>query len=189
MKQIRIDKGKAFTELLQAAKKINGVDLYRIDSLRVLVTLWEEFVPNDNTFEELRSSGNLRLLKNDTIKSLLLDLSNKNKLLVAGSNHMRREYDYYIYDQQAKTVNFLDVNDPDKVTTTMGWFFPDKKIMAQRADQVRQSYEALLSNVIFINGLALSAGNNAYMIDDYNTMLHEIQNLIKLIDADLNTAD
>ena len=145
-----------------------------------------QFVPNNNTFEVLRSSGNLQLIKNDSIKNLLLDLNKKYEELVSDRNHMRREYDNYLYDQRVEQISFLDVNNPDEIKTILDWFYPHSQSVAENKIKLQQNFRKLLSNTTFINGLALAAGNNLWIVEeDYKIMLGDINKLIKLIDLDL----
>jgi hypothetical protein len=185
-KNIRLGQANAAHELIKLAKSKNGNDISKLDSLYTTVALWWEFVPNNNTFEELRSSGNLQLIKNDSIKYLLLDLNKENEDLVSARNHMRREYEHYLYDQKNRLINFLDVNDPDKIHSILDWFFPNKQSVSINSDKLKEQYEILFNNTTFINGLALTAGNISWIIEqDYNKMLENINILIKLIDLDL----
>ena len=66
-KNIRQGQANAAHELIQYANSNNVDDIYKLDSLYSTIALWWEFVPNNNTFEELRSSGNLKLLRNDSL--------------------------------------------------------------------------------------------------------------------------
>jgi len=52
--------------------------------------------------------------------------------------------------------------------------------------KLQQNFRTLFNNTKFINGLALAAGNNRWIVEDhYDTMLREISKLIRLIDQDL----
>jgi len=185
-KRIRLGVVKAANELLSNAKLQQVNDVYRLDSLYVTVALWYEFVPNNNTFEELRSSGNLQLIKSDSIKNLLLDLNKENEELVSTREHMRREYDYYLYDQRAALMSFLDVNDPDEIQFVYDWYYPRLQKVNENKIKLQQNFRTLFNNTKFINGLALAAGNNRWIVEDhYDTMLREISKLIRLIDQDL----
>jgi len=187
-KSIRLGIVNAAHKLLKYAKLNQVDDVYGLDSLYVTVGMWYEFVPNNNTFEELRSSGNLQLIKNDSIKNLLLDLNKENEELVSSREHMRREYDYYLYDQKAKLISFLDVNDPDEIHSILDWYYPRHQNATKNKIKLQQNFRTLLSNTTFINGLAFAAGNNRWIVEDhYNTMLEYSDKLIKLIDQDLNT--
>jgi Family of unknown function (DUF6090) len=189
-KNIRVGQANAARELIELAKTKNVSDVFKLDSLYTTVGIWWEFIPNNNTFEELRSSGNLKLLRNDSIKNLLLDLNKENEDLVSGRNHMRREYENYLYDQKNKQVNFLDVNDPEQIKNIIDWYYPNKESVKKNTEKIREQYRLLFNNTSFINGLALTAGNILWLIEeDYNKMQDIVNKLIKLIDQDLETSN
>jgi Family of unknown function (DUF6090) len=189
-KNIRVGQANAARELIELAKTKNVSDVFKLDSLYTTVALWWEFVPNNNTFEELRSSGNLKLLRNDSIKNLLLDLNKENEDLVSSRNHMRREYENYLYDQKNKQVNFLDVNDPERIKNIIDWYYPNKESVKKNTEKIKEQYRLLFNDTLFINGLALTAGNLLWLIkDDYNKMQEIVNKLIKLIDQDLETTN
>jgi len=189
-KNIRVGQANAARELIQLAKTKNVSDIFKLDSLYTTIALWWEFVPNNNTFEELRSSGNLKLLRNDSIKNLLLDLNKENEDLVSSRNHMRREYENYLYDQKNKQVNFLDVNDPERIKNIIDWYYPNKESVKKNTEKIKEQYRLLFNDTLFINGLALTAGNLLWLIkDDYNKMQEIVNKLIKLIDQDLETTN
>lgn len=186
-KDTRLGVMDAAHELLKYARLQNFDDVYRLDSLYITVALWLQFIPNNNTFEELRSSGNLQLIKNDSIKNLLLDLNKKYEELISDRDHMRREYDNYLYDQRVEQISFLDVRSPDKINTILDWFYPHPKSVSENKIKLQSHFRKLLSNTTFINGLALAAGNNLWIVEnDYKIMLDYINKLIMLIDKDLN---
>ena len=185
-KNIRVGQANAARELIELAKTKNVSDVFKLDSLYTTVALWWEFVPNNNTFEELRSSGNLKLLRNDSIKNLLLDLNKENEDLVSSRNHMRREYENYLYDQKNSLVNFLDVNDPERIKNIIDWYYPNKESVKKNTEKIKEQYRLLFNDTLFINGLALTAGNLLWLIkDDYNKMQEIVNKLIKLMDQDL----
>ena len=187
-KNIRVGQANAARELIELAKTKNVSDVFKLDSLYTTVALWWEFVPNNNTFEELRSSGNLKLLRNDSIKNLLLDLNKENEDLVSSRNHMRREYENYLYDQKNSLINFLDVNDPERIKNIIDWYYPNKESVKKNTEKIKEQYRLLFNDTLFINGLALTAGNLLWMIEeDYNKMQEIVNKLLKLIDQDLET--
>ena len=189
-KNIRVGQANAARELIELAKTKNVSDVFKLDSLYTTVGLWWEFVPNNNTFEELRSSGNLKLLRNDSIKNLLLDLNKENEDLVSSRNHMRREYENYLYDQKNSLVNFLDVNDPERIKNIIDWYYPNKESVKKNTEKIKEQYRLLFNDTLFINGLALTAGNLLWLIkDDYNKMQEIVNKLIKLIDQDLEISN
>lgn len=188
-KSIRLGQTTAAKELLTYAKLNQLDDVYKLDSLFVAVAMWYEFVPNNNTFKELQSSGNLRLIKDDSIKSLLLDLNKENEQLVSSRNHMRREYEQYLYDPKTKLISFLDVNDPDEIDSVIDWYYPRRQSVSKNVTKLKKAFRTLLRDASFITGLSLTAGNTRWIIEDhYETMFDQTNKLINLIDRDLKTS-
>jgi len=60
--------------------------------------------------------------------------------------------------------------------------------VAANRTKLQLHFRELLNNPTFINGLALAAGNNRWIVEeDYKIMPDYINKLIKLIDQDLNS--
>ena len=72
----RFQKAKASSDLINGAEPQTMEDLERYTDTYERVFIWNTFVPNNNTYKELLSSGNLSFIKNDSIKNRLLE-SNK----------------------------------------------------------------------------------------------------------------
>ena len=146
---------------------------------------WKDFVPNNNTFKELLSSGNLSLIKNDSIKNGLLELE-KNYASIAGSEyHMRREYEEYLYDPHVKNISVIEFFD----TTT-----PTKGLPIRlRAEDIPESKHNKLINDVtwqnnnqtFTNGLKLALMNNGGLSRKHSDQIAYINQLISLIDAEI----
>jgi hypothetical protein len=186
LKKIRLNKVRSARKLLQYAQRKEIYNIFEIDSLYVDVAYWLEHVPNNNSFKELISSGNLNIIKNETIKNLLLELSKKNEEIVSDRDHMRREYENYLYDIRTEAINFFDVNNPSDNKTADDWFYPNRQIVTSNSDILRKDYRKLLKNNMFLTGLAYAAGNNLYMVNQYNETLAYIYILIGIIDKELN---
>jgi len=70
----------------------------------------------------------------------------------------------------------------------LDWYYPNKQSVSANSIKVRDYFRTLFSNTTFINGLALAAGNNVWIVEEhYNNMLDYINKLIKLIDQDLKS--
>jgi hypothetical protein len=146
---------------------------------------WKDFVPNNNTFKELLSSGNLSLIKNDSIKNGLLELE-KNYASIAGSEyHMRREYEEYLYDPHVKNISVIEFFD----TTT-----PTKGLPIRlKAEDIPESKHYKLindatwqnNNQTFTNGLKLALMNNGGLSRKHSNQIAYINYLISLIDAEI----
>jgi hypothetical protein len=81
------------------------IQLKAFDSLKGRVFGWRSYSPRTNTLDELISSGGLNKIKNDSIKLYLLRIKEKNGLVVTYREHMRHEYDNYLYNRSAQIFN------------------------------------------------------------------------------------
>ena len=111
----RYEKAKACTVLLntEAPKTIEDVQEYT--DIYEKVFIWNTYLPNNNTFKELLSSGNLSLIENDSIKNALLELDKSYASITTGEEHMRREFEAYLYDphvQHIAALGFFDMKNP-----------------------------------------------------------------------------
>jgi len=144
----------------------------------ITVHFWIEFIPHDNTFKELSNSGNLALFQNDSIKIGLLNLESMNDEVISARNHMRREYDLYLYDELVKYDEFvlLDLEHMIQSGTMDLQFISelDDKMLEHLTKEANQ----LLSNKTIRNGWKLMIINNAYIIEIYDRMAIQVD-LIK----------
>ena len=121
---------------------------------------WKDFVPNNNTFKELLSSGNLSLIKNDSIKNGLLELE-KNYASIAGSEyHMRREYEEYLYDPHVKNISVIEFFDTTRPTKGLPIRLKAEDIPGSKHDKLINDAKWQNDNQTFTNGLKLALMNN-----------------------------
>ncbi len=182
----RMNTVKAAQDLLSIANSGSIEDVYEVDSLYWAIGVWWEFIPNDNTFQELISSGRLNLIEDESIKKSLMKLSKDYDQIVVDRNHMRREYDQYLYDQMVSSINLLRTKNPrDFNDQWETWFFSKREVIAENEALLKNQYEELLNNPIFINGVVLAGGNSVYLVSVYDQVLQDISELIKKIDASI----
>ncbi len=87
---------------------MNGVSVDNLTELskNVINSLQEDnFSPNNITFSELSNSGNLNLISNDSIKSLLLELEELYKLNKLSIDHEIFDYREYISKPISSLIN------------------------------------------------------------------------------------
>lgn len=181
----RFEKAKACTTLLntEAPKTIEDVQEYTDTYEQVFV--WNVFVPNNNTFKELLSSGNLSLVKNDSIKDTLLELDKRYADIATGEEHMRREYEAYLYDPHVENITAIGFFD----TTEPAYGFPKRLTVA---DIPESEYKNMIkdaqwqhNNELFKNGLRLAMMNNGFLAGMHKELGLFIHGLIQLIDKEI----
>ncbi len=167
----------------EAPKSIEELQVYT-DRFE-LVFVWYVFVPNNNTFKELLSSGNLNLIKNDSIKNGLLELDKLYANISGTEHHMRREYEVYLYDTHVKNISALEFFD----MTNPKFGFPDRLGVK---DIPESAYGKLIADAqwqhndqTFRNGLKLAMMNNGVLADMHRTVKQYIQELISAIEKEI----
>ena len=180
-----------FGKVQACSKLINGKVPYTINDLQVYtdtyeqVFIWADFVPNNNTFKELLSSGNLSLIKNDSIKNGLLNLEKHYAKIAGQEYHMRREFEQYLYDPHVKNISVIEFFD-----TTNPIYGFQKRLKAEdipksKHNQLIKDAQWQYSDQTFRNGLKLALMNNGILADLHKKQVEYFNNLIKLIDSEI----
>ncbi|MBK9177594.1 MAG: hypothetical protein IPM46_14930 [Flavobacteriales bacterium] len=171
--------------LLKMEDPVTAADVHRMDSIIWRVFVWRKFVPSTKTMDELIGSGNLSLIQNDSIKSTMLDLSQQYAGLAVHVEHMRREYDYYLYDRSTALREMMPFVDLARWVETDTRITDVRATAPQLATLTGQTH-ALLRDLTFRNGLKLAAMNNHLMRRNCERTHKAVEHLIALIDEDLN---
>ncbi|MFD2823420.1 DUF6090 family protein [Lacinutrix iliipiscaria] len=181
----RFEKAMASSTLLNfdEPNSINDVQEYTDTYEKVFI--WNTYVPNNNTFKELLSSGNLSRIKNDSIKNKLLELEKHYADISGGEHHMRREYETYLYDPHVKNIKaipFFDLSKPN-------YGFPNRlrieDIPTEQHQRLIENAKWQHNNDLFKNGLRLAYMNNSFLAGMHKNLAEYIQDLIKLIDDEI----
>jgi hypothetical protein len=84
------------------------------------------------------------------------------------------------------TISFLKRKNPDDFNDQWeSWFFSNREAVAQNEEVLKNQYEKLLSNPIFVNGVVLAGGNSVYLVSVYDRVLQDITELIEKIDESI----
>jgi len=157
--------------------QMNGAPIEDLTELsyNICNTIMEErFTPNNNTYSELSSSGNLNLISNDSIKILLLDLENIYKVNEFNIAHESFDYREYI---SKPVMTHIDI---DRL-------FP---ILFEESTADKQGIkpadlQAILSNRTYKNGVYLMSKMSEFFLDLYRNLYAKSSAIIELIEKDL----
>ena len=166
----RKDRIKGDSKLIQ---QINGAPIEDITEVtkNVVNTIMEQrFSPNNNTYVELSSSGNLNLISNDSIKSLLLELEALYKLNNFGIDHEAFDYREYISKPLAKHVNL------EQLTPV---YLNEKTIEEQGI--TTESFKTLFESKEYKNGLYIISLTSKDMITLYEDINNKSKQIIAMI--------
>ena len=157
-------------------------ELREVNDEFLAIHYWYEFTPNNNTFHELTSSGNLNLIKNDTIKDLLLSMEVLNAEIVQTRDHLRRDYEHYIYDELAN-YEWLPLVNLDTLGRT-NEIIPVEELSGDRIRNLNIEAGEIMNNKVIRNGWTLAIANNAHILDLYKNMRAMNSRLLDLIEKE-----
>ncbi|WP_439152022.1 DUF6090 family protein [Winogradskyella sp.] len=180
----RANKAKAGAEMLTFKKLESVNDIFELEGTIQTVFWWTTFIPTNNMYRELISSGNLNFIKNDSIKDYLLELDKKYVSIENAEEHMRSEYDKYLYDASIINGDMLNVMDFQS-TAEIGTIILKEPSQIQIENLIPQ-YHRLLNNKTFNNGIKLSIMNNTFIKQMHEELIAHLEKLNELIQEDLN---
>ena len=159
-------------------------ELIVFDSLLWNVYGWTSFTPRTNTLDELISSGSLNIIKNDSVKFYLLSIKDINETIVIYREHMRREYDNYLYDRTWPILEIRPFLDFEKTITQKTRI--NIEISDDKRQQIASQAAIFLKDMTIRNGLKLATMNNFGILKKYESLYAEIEKLINFIDEDID---
>ncbi|WP_411895908.1 DUF6090 family protein [Winogradskyella sp. A2] len=180
----RANKAKVAARLIDFKKLETAKDIFELEGAIQTVFWWTTFIPTNNTYKELLSSGNLNYLKNDSIKNYLLELDKKYVEIDNAEHHMRSEYDKYLYDPSILNGEMLNVMDLQLSAENGDILLKDSSQIP--VDAIIPQYQRLLKNKTFVNGLKLSIMNNIFIKKFHIELTGHLQKLNQLIQDDIN---
>ncbi|MCA0154414.1 DUF6090 family protein [Winogradskyella vincentii] len=180
----RANKAKAAARLLNFKKLNTATDIFELEGTIQTVFWWTTFIPTNNTYKELLSSGNLNYLKNDSIKNYLLELDKKYVEIDNAEHHMRSEYDKYLYDVAILNGDMLNVMDLQLSAENGEILLKDPSQIP--IDAIVPQYQTLLKDKTFTNGVKLSIMNNIFIKNFHVELTDHLEKLNQLIQDDLN---
>ena len=126
---------------------------------------WITFNPNENAITEILSSGDLRVIKTQQIKDDLLELRNRYLKLENVREHLRREYEEYIYNTIYTVEDFR---------------------MLLTEEEAKKFMYTILQIPTFTNGMISASRNQNELIRQSEKILDLIDNLLSQIEEELN---
>ena len=148
------------------------------------VFTWTSFTPRTNTMDELISTGNLSILSNDSIKFYLFRIKQMNEELIPRREHMRREYEHYLYDRLMGVHPVIA--GVDYRSTLIANKRIERPIPKEELLQTVCGIQLFLNDTHARNGLLLAAANNGSIVDLYKDMRIARVRLLRIIETNLN---
>jgi hypothetical protein len=170
--------------LLDMNSRPNEMKLETIDSILWQVYGWRRFVPRTNVMDELISSGNLSLIQNDSIKALMQNIHQSYNLIDGSTEHMRREFDFYLYDRSAAIREMFPLLDYKKSVQKQERV---KKEFISVEDSIvwQNQTKVLLNDLTFRNGLKFAVGNNNGLYEKSSKLKQDMLLLIESLETEI----
>lgn len=144
----------------------------------------DEFRPNDNTYEEMKSSGNFSTIKNEELKLKLMNLKKTYLQIAATHEHMRYDFNVFLEDFE-KYVDWGKYYDLSKSDIPKVQFAFDSLYVENHKDIMEQEVRELYKNKVFLNNIFLLEINYTYIIELFNNTKSQISEITNIVNSEL----
>lgn len=156
------------------------------DFANELLTIFfvDEFRPNDNTYEEMKSSGNFSTISKEDLKLKLMNLKKTYHNIAAAHEHMRYDFNVFLEDFQ-KYVNwgkYYDLNNSNIPKVEIAF---DSLYIENHKVIIEEEIYDLYKNKVFLNNIFLLEINYTYIIDLFNNTKSQISEITEIINSEL----
>ena len=179
----RLKKVSSAVALLSSSPPKSVDQIKVIDSLKEDVFVWSSFTPRTNTLDEMISSGYINKITADSIKFYLLSVIEKNEKLTLHREHMRHEYDHYLYD---RSMPILEINPFLNFDSFLQRKFIPNVLSQKDEAQVIAQVTTFIEDMVIRNGLKLAVRNNLSLHLSCISLKSEIEKLIPFINEDID---
>ena len=158
--------------------------LYDFSSDMLILLFVEEFRPNANTYEEMKSSGNFSLIQNDEIKVEFMNLRKTYIDIQAFQEHLRYDFNVFLQDYE-KFINWGKYYNLSKSDVSKGQFLFDSLYIESNQNELELEVKELLKSNIFLNNIFLLEINYGYGLEMYQNTKSQIEEIIQTLDKEL----
>ena len=140
---------------------------------------WQSFYLIDNTYQELKNSGNFAVISNDSIKNELLNLDLLYKKLKTSENHWRHDAEQTLYPGSYEKQDISSMS--------RNYFFQQSNgKMGAFGNLNEETFGGIFSDQKQKNGFAFAINNFEIMNGIFLQMNKKCEEIILLIDNELN---
>jgi len=178
---------------IRAAKNIINFSIaIKIDSIifqlpnMLTISSWQETTSNQNTFLELISSGNLNIIKSDSIKDELLRLDRSYKALINNDKTIKEPYVSNLWPavDLINPYNYLvlepDLNKEFRINERL-----KTHEIANMSIELKQDFKKVLDSNKFRSGLMNAMDSYERSLPEIESMLKQVVSLIAKIEIEL----
>lgn len=153
-------------------------DVAAFNNLCMPIITWQRFFQINPTFQELISSGNLALISNDTIKTMLFNLESLYKINKAEEDHFRFDTEVLIYQP------LYELMDMKVMVESIGMSISARQLKSQQSITPKL-FEEFLKNIKLKNGFTDVVFEFPILNDHLANMKKMSQQLIQIIDREI----
>jgi len=158
--------------------------LYDFSNEMITLFFVDEFRPNDNTYDEMKNSGNFSTIQNDDLKLKLMNLK-KTYLHIAGIHeHMRYDFNVFLVEFE-KYVDWGKYYNLNKSTIPKLDFAYDSIYIESHKAIMEQEIHELYKNKVFLNNIFLLEINYTYIIDVFQSTKLQISEITKILNQEI----
>ena len=171
--EYRINKIKSARQIIEHIEGKKIENYISLNNMVFDIVASGSFKVANITFDELKSSGNLNIISNDSIKMLLLELQSLYEENRASREHELYDYNNYISIPYFNTVDLypsLLINENSK----------------KKGNVKKEQLNTLLKSVAFKNGCVNTIWMSQIHLSSFRIIKENSLLLIKLIDNELN---
>jgi len=184
-----IDLSKGKVKAAQSIKRKTDRDsigtLYDFSTDMQALIFVDEFRPNENTYNEMKSSGNFSTIQNDELKLKLMTLKKTYTEIEAFQEHVRYDFNVFLEDFE-KYIDWGKYYDLSRSNVPQLAFVYDSVYIESNTDRMKEEVRELFKNKVFLNNIFLLEINYTYNIDALQKTKSQISELIGILDEELN---
>jgi len=171
---------------LNYSQQSDTLNFLTVGSLLKSAAMWSDINPNQDTFSEMLSSGNLDIIKNDSIKIKLIDL-NSNYKAVANWDDTTEKAHSKVFESTMSVYDIRDMApfDPLFAEYTDLKISEEQKAKAMMA--IQKSFKNLLNTKEMFNYLHMMSDNYHRQLPLFKELETDINTLIQLIKNEITT--
>lgn len=148
------------------------------------------FTPNQNTYEEMLSSGNFSLISNDSIKLKLMALNQSYILIKGAQDHVTNDYHVFLeaFQRNLDWGNYYDLNKsplPSAYDGVEPYPILDSAYLTSHKNELEAEALDLFKDKVFNNNIFLIEVNYAYFVAILQGLKLSVNEIILLIDQEL----
>ncbi|WP_203296762.1 DUF6090 family protein [Luteirhabdus pelagi] len=147
---------------------------------------WDQINPSQDTFSEMLSSGNLDIIKNDSIKIKLIALNNKYAAIINWDKTSENTHER-LMEHIEKLYNAKDFAPLSPVFSEYVDIKFTKEDFENAINNLEESFSNMISNKMVLNNLDVLADNYHRQLDTFKELEYDVSELIDLIALEIKS--